>query len=75
MFVVDSQADNHVKDQGHCTWYKQCGDKYNCEYSGPAKELTDARALKTLKRLCPQFVSDNGKTKNVTYEIPFMTGF
>ncbi|XP_058807080.1 NPC intracellular cholesterol transporter 1 isoform X2 [Phymastichus coffea] len=50
-------------DQGHCVWYGECygvAQRKNCPYNGPAKELTDEKALAIFKRYCPHMIPNDG---------------
>lgn len=47
-----------------CIWYDECGDgwnggKLNCNYTGPAKLLTDVRGLDLLQTYCPDLYNGN----------------
>ncbi|KAK7603119.1 hypothetical protein V9T40_003118 [Parthenolecanium corni] len=47
-----------------CVWYGECntderGHIQNCPYSGPAKQLEDPVAIKTLLEYCPEYIATN----------------
>ncbi|KAL3891662.1 hypothetical protein ACJMK2_003914 [Sinanodonta woodiana] len=59
---VFSQND---EEPPHCIWYGQCGTgsnmgNLNCNYTGPAKPLTDQEGLDILKLYCPDLYNGNG---------------
>lgn len=45
---------------GHCIWYGQCSvdSNQNCNYTGPAKPLTDTKGRDILKKWCPDISPD-----------------
>ncbi|XP_021364302.1 Niemann-Pick C1 protein-like [Mizuhopecten yessoensis] len=59
-----NQKINADADRGHCIWYGECQDvtprgKLNCVYNGPAKPMTDPKALSRLLQYCPQLYAGN----------------
>jgi hypothetical protein len=51
--------------KGHCVWYGECGPygisdrTVNCNYTGPAKELTDPAAISLFQGMCPDLYNGN----------------
>ena len=52
-----------VNVSAKCVWYDECfideNHKYNCEYTGDPRPLTNATALRILEEYCPTLVSDD----------------
>lgn len=52
-----------VQEEDHCIWYGVCHKddferKFNCPYNGSGYKLEDQKAIKTLKRFCPELNTD-----------------
>lgn len=50
----------------NCIWYGQCGHsehgvdgRYNCKYTGPAKQQTNETFIKIFKELCPHMYKES----------------